>query len=45
MENMKTTAMNMLKKSLPLSLIAEITTLSEDIIRSLADSIGVKVVQ
>ena len=37
-------AKDMLKKNLPLSLIGEISKLSEDSIRSLAKSLGVAVV-
>ena len=36
-------ATDMLKKNLPLSLIAEISKLSEDVIRKLADKIGVTI--
>ena len=43
-ENQKATAMNMLKKKLPLSLISEISTLPEDVLRELADSLGISVV-
>ena len=36
-------AIDMLKKNLPLSLIAEISKLSEDVVRKLADKIGVTI--
>ena len=36
-------AADMLKKNLPLSLIAEISKLSEDVIRKIADNLGLTI--
>ena len=42
-EDRKRVATDMLRKNLPLSLIAEISKLSEDVIRKLADNLGLTI--